>query len=62
MTIIINLFSVFITLSACYFVASKFVLTKNFSYLSTRKNRLGAIDGLKGYLALSVFICHFIVT
>ncbi len=33
-----------------------------FSFLYERTNRLGAIDGLRGYLALFVFAHHFILT
>ena len=33
-----------------------------FKFLIQRKNRLGSIDGLRGYLALSVFIHHFVLT
>lgn len=41
------------------FVLSK---TKRFSYLSDRDNRFGAIDGIRGYLALSVFFHHYVIT
>ena len=33
-----------------------------FHFLTRRSNRYGAIDGLRGYLALSVFIHHFVLT
>lgn len=35
---------------------------KRFAFVFDRKERYGAIDGLRGYLALSVFIHHFIIT
>lgn len=41
------------------FILSK---SKKFSYLSDRNNRFGAIDGIRGYLALSVFFHHYVVT
>ena len=33
-----------------------------FKFLIQRKNRFDSIDGLRGYLALSVFIHHFVLT
>jgi len=35
---------------------------KSFSFLSHRQGRYGSIDGLRGFLAISVLFHHFIVT
>lgn len=35
---------------------------KSFSFLSYRPVRYGAIDGLRGFLAIAVFFHHFIIT
>jgi peptidoglycan/LPS O-acetylase OafA/YrhL len=35
---------------------------KSFAFLNRRSGRYGAIDGLRGYLALAVFINHFALT
>lgn len=43
-------------------LASVVSRTKYFSYLTNRKRRLGAIDGIRGYLALSVLFHHYVVT
>ena len=45
-----------------YTLAKYIVVHKHFQFLHTRKNRYGAIDGLRGYLALSIFAHHFMLT
>lgn len=35
---------------------------KSFSFLDDRKARYGSIDGLRGFLAISVFFHHYIIT
>lgn len=43
-------------------IGSVLVKLRYFNYLIVRRGRYGAIDGLRGYLALLVFIHHFIIT
>ncbi len=45
-----------------YLFAALVAKHSRFSFLFNRKNRLGAIDGLRGYLALFVFAHHFMLT
>lgn len=55
------LFSI-IALLASYLLAHGLIKLKGFEYLINRSGRYGAIDGLRGYLALFVFIHHFVLT
>lgn len=53
------------TLVTFFFVfqlAKKLTGIERFSFLSARHGRYGAVDGLRGYLAMAVFIHHFIIT
>lgn len=45
-----------------YMLGSKIVQYPKFNFLNTRTNRYGAIDGLRGYLAISIFVHHFMLT
>ncbi len=45
-----------------FYLAKKLTTVRQFSFLSEREGRYGSIDGLRGYLALSVFFHHFIIT
>jgi peptidoglycan/LPS O-acetylase OafA/YrhL len=47
---------------ACFFVAKIFSLFDGFSYVGDRKSRFETLDGLRGYLALAVFLHHFVIT
>ena len=50
------------TVVACFFVAKIFSLFDGFSYVGDRKSRFETLDGLRGYLALAVFLHHFVIT
>ncbi|MEZ0148588.1 MAG: acyltransferase family protein [Candidatus Reddybacter sp.] len=45
-----------------FYLAKKLAAIRQFSFLSERKGRHASIDGLRGYLAISVFFHHFIIT
>jgi len=45
-----------------YGVAMGLAKTRWFTYLDERRDRLGAIDGLRGYLAIMVFFHHVVIT
>jgi len=49
-------------LLASFYLAQKLNKSTKFHFLSTRPNRYVSIDGLRGYLALSVFIHHVVLT
>ena len=51
-----------ISLCGCVLFANCAARMSFFSFLDERKNRAGSIDGIRGYLALLVFIHHFVVT
>ncbi|MBA6295145.1 acyltransferase [Colwellia sp. MB02u-9] len=54
--------SILITLLTVFYLSTKISRSKKFQFILLRDNRFGAIDGLRGYLALGVFIHHFIIT
>lgn len=45
-----------------YFLGTKIAQHRKFDFLQFRNNRYGAIDGLRGYLAISIFVHHFMLT
>ena len=45
-----------------YFLSLHLAKSNQFAFLPSRKGRYGTIDGLRGYLALAVFVHHFIIT
>jgi len=45
-----------------YFLGTKIAQHRKFYFLQFRNNRYGAIDGLRGYLAISIFVHHFMLT
>jgi len=49
-------------LFSSYYLAQYLAKLGKFNFLFVRKGRYGAIDGLRGYLALAVFVHHFIIT
>ena len=49
-------------LAFSYYLSLHLAKSNQFAFLSGRKGRFGAIDGLRGYLALAVFVHHFIIT
>lgn len=51
-----------IALAGCYGAARLLSGLRAFDYLDRRAGRYGAVDGLRGYLALGVLIHHFAVT
>jgi peptidoglycan/LPS O-acetylase OafA/YrhL len=51
-----------ITLIICIFVSNIICRINKYEYKERSLNRLGCIDGLRGYLALGVFFHHFIIT
>jgi peptidoglycan/LPS O-acetylase OafA/YrhL len=46
----------------CILVAHSLSNRASFSFLYARSNRFRSIDGIRGFLALSVFIHHFVIT
>jgi peptidoglycan/LPS O-acetylase OafA/YrhL len=50
------------SLVLCMLLANYLGKTKYFSFLESRKDRFGSIDGVRGFLALFVFFHHFIIT
>ena len=59
---LMNLTIVLAMMLIIYFIADRFAKLDYFNSLFTRQGRFGAIDGLGGYLALFVFIHHYIIT
>ncbi len=59
---ILNLTIVMVMIFISYITAHILAKLNYFGFLFERKGRYGAIDGLRGYLAISVFIHHFIIT
>lgn len=62
---VVDVIKILLSLSAfiaCFVLAQQLNKLPLFHFLSLRKNRYGAIDGLRGYLAFSVFIHHFVLT
>lgn len=62
MDIALNIFMVTITFSLCMIIAYIIGKMAFFSFLGIRENRFKSLDGIRGFLALSVFIHHFIIT
>jgi peptidoglycan/LPS O-acetylase OafA/YrhL len=62
MELIPSLFISLISFLTCIIVASFLGKSKYFLFLSDREKRFGSIDGIRGFLALSVFFHHFIFT
>jgi peptidoglycan/LPS O-acetylase OafA/YrhL len=56
--LLISIISFFV----CILTANYLGKTSYFSFLESRKNRFGSVDGVRGFLALSVFFHHFIIT
>ncbi len=56
MSFSISLLSFFI----CFLIALLILKTPFFDFLKHRKNRFESLDGLRGFLALSVFFHHFV--
>jgi peptidoglycan/LPS O-acetylase OafA/YrhL len=51
-----------LSILVCFWITNILANLKTFNYLDERKNRSETIDGLRGFLALSVFFHHFVVT
>ena len=51
-----------VSFSITLLTAQLLIYKKSFSFLTNRKGRYGTIDGLRGFLAISVFFHHFIIT
>ena len=62
MELLYGLFISLVSFLTCLICASLIGRTKYFSFLSERRSRFGCIDGIRGFLALSVFFHHFIIT
>jgi peptidoglycan/LPS O-acetylase OafA/YrhL len=58
MTLFLPILSFFL----CILTASYLSKTSRFSFLNSRKNRFRSLDGIRGFLALSVFFHHFVIT
>jgi len=61
MTDLVNIFISLLTVLSCMLLAHLVCKLKSHRYLE-RNTRLGCIDGLRGYLAIGVFIHHFAIT
>mgnify|MGYP001205666743 CR=1 FL=1 len=59
--VLIELSITLATLASAYLVAHLLSHTNLFDYLDHR-TRISSIDGLRGFLSISVFICHFSIT
>lgn len=46
----------------CILTANYLGKTSYFSFLNSRVNRFGSVDGARGFLALAVFFHHFVIT
>tara|TARA_R110001599_G_scaffold79463_3_gene215303 strand:+ start:7391 stop:8578 length:1188 start_codon:yes stop_codon:yes gene_type:complete len=51
-----------ISFVVCIITASYLGKTSYFSFLNSRVNRFGSVDGARGFLALAVFFHHFVIT
>lgn len=58
----IKIFFFLLMLIVSYFIGSLISKQVSFNFLRKRSERLGAIDGLRGYLAISIFAHHFMLT
>lgn len=58
----INFWISLISFIVCIGVSHIFAKSKPFSFLITRNSRFETLDGLRGFLALSVFFHHFVIT
>lgn len=59
---ILNLTIVGIMVLIAYFIARSLAKFNYFDFLFIKAGRYGAIDGLRGYLAIFIFVHHFILT
>jgi peptidoglycan/LPS O-acetylase OafA/YrhL len=57
-----NFFISLVSFAVCIGAATLLAKTSFFSFLNARNSRFETIDGLRGFLALSVFFHHFVVT
>lgn len=62
MQIFLHLFIPTISFSLCIITAYYLSKTSHFSFLNLRENRFRSLDGIRGFLALSVFFHHFVIT
>tara|TARA_R110000737_G_scaffold352315_1_gene397795 strand:- start:2551 stop:3738 length:1188 start_codon:yes stop_codon:yes gene_type:complete len=60
--IFLNLFVPIISFFLCIITANYLSKTSHFSFLNERQNRFRSLDGIRGFLALSVFFHHFVIT
>jgi len=51
-----------VSFASCLLAVQLLINRKYFFFLLNRKGRYGTIDGLRGFLAISVFFHHFIIT
>ncbi len=51
-----------ISIITCMFFSYQICNFRSYQYPRTKNNRLGNIDGLRGYLALGVFMHHYAIT
>jgi peptidoglycan/LPS O-acetylase OafA/YrhL len=58
----IKIFFFLLMLLVSYSLGRKIAQHRKFDFLQLRNNRYGAIDGLRGYLAISIFVHHFMLT
>lgn len=57
-----NFWVTLISFFVCVVIANVLIKLKAFAYLRHRSGRFDSLDGLRGYLAISVFFHHFVVT
>ena len=58
----ISFFITILSFIICILLATLIGKSQCFSFLWKRKNRFESIDGIRGFLALSVFYHHFVIT
>lgn len=58
----INIIISILSLLSCVVIAEIICRKQNYNFAARNASRLGGIDGLRGYLALGVFINHFTIT
>ena len=58
----INISLSIFSLLSCLFIANLICRKMNYNFAARNASRLGGIDGLRGYLALGVYINHFVIT
>lgn len=56
------IFSIIISFISSFILAKFLSRIKSFRYINERVERYGSLDGIRGFLALGVFVNHFVIT